>query len=149
MNGTRTVLVVEDDKNDALLFQRAFAKTEVPARLQFVPGGAEAVAYLKGENAYGDREAHPLPHLMVLDIKMPRMNGFDVLEWLRKQPGLKRLPVTILTSSDLPIDINRAYDLGANAYLVKPHDLTQMSQVLKRVGIFWLEVNYPPEALTR
>ena len=86
---------------------------------------------------------------MVLDLRMPRLNGFDVLDWLRKQEGLRRLPVIILTSSDLPIDINRAYDLGANAYLVKPHNSAKMSDVMKRLLEFWLNANRGPESLTK
>ena len=87
--------------------------------MHFVRDGQEAINYLEGEAAYEDREQYPLPDLMLLDLKMPRLNGFDVLSWLRQQPGLKRLLVTVLTSSDHPNDINRAYDLGVNSYLVK------------------------------
>jgi len=148
MNTPKMVLVAEDNEVDALIFRRAFANAGVSARLQFVPDGVEGIAYLKGEGGYADRKAHPLPHLMVLDLRMPRLNGFDVLEWLRKQPGLKRLPVTILTSSDLPMDINRAYDLGVNAYLVKPQDSAKMSHVLKRLQEFWLDLNHGPVKLS-
>jgi CheY-like chemotaxis protein len=149
MNELKTVLVAEDNEVDALLFRRAFANAEVSATLQFVPDGVEGIAYLKGEAGYADRKAHPLPHLMVLDLRMPRLNGFDVLDWLRKQEGLRRLPVIILTSSDLPIDINRSYDLGANAYLVKPNDPAKMSDVMKRLQEFWLNTNCGPESLIK
>src|SRR6185436_18985237 len=98
----KKVLVAEDDPSDAFLLQRAFAASGVPAVLHFVRDGQEAIDYLGGEANYANREAHPLPDLLLLDLKMPRLNGFDVLAWLRQQPGLRRLPVTVLTSSDQP-----------------------------------------------
>src|SRR5437870_2600038 len=115
----KRVLIAEDDPMDIFLLQRAFAAAGVPASLRFVRDGQEVLDYLGGEAGYADREAHPLPDLMLLDLKMPRLNGFDVLGWLRNRPGLKRLLVAVLTSSDHPEDINRAYDLGVNSYLLK------------------------------
>jgi CheY-like chemotaxis protein len=147
MNINKTVLVAEDNEVDKLLFRRACTKVTMPATFHFVADGVDAIAYLKGENAYADRRLHPLPDLMVLDIQMPRLNGFDVLEWLRQQPGLKRLPVTVLSSSDMSVDVNRAYDLGVNAYLVKPSDSADMPLILKRLEEFWLEANCGPESL--
>jgi len=141
------VLVAEDDPGDVFLLERAFASAGVPASLHFVRDGQEAIDYLGGEAAYSDRTQHPLPDLLLLDLKMPRLNGFDVLEWLRQQPGLKRLPVTVLTSSDQPQDVNRAYDLGANSYLLKPHSSHDLSDLVKRVQKYWLEVNLHPNAL--
>src|SRR6267378_453186 len=129
----KRVLVAEDDPSDVFFLKRAFTLAGVPTVLHFVRDGQEAIDYLEGENGYGDRERHPLPDLVLLDLKMPRMNGFDVLEWLRKQPGLKRLLVTVLTSSDQPQDINRAYDLGANSCLLKPHSTNDLAEVVKRL----------------
>src|SRR5438105_2762005 len=134
----KRVLVAEDDRTDAFLLERAFAAARVPATLHFVRDGQEAIDYLQGEFKYADRAIHPLPDLMLLDLKMPRLNGFDVLHWLRKKPGLKRLLVTILTSSDHPKDINHAYDLGANSYLLKPHSTHQLSELVKRLQSYWL-----------
>jgi CheY-like chemotaxis protein len=129
------------------LLERAFAAAQVPASLYFVRDGQEAIDYLEGESAFADRTLYPLPDLMLLDLKMPRLNGFDVLAWLRQQPGLKRLLVTVLTSSDQPQDINRAYDLGANSYLLKPHNSNELSELVKRVQKYWFESNQRPAIL--
>jgi CheY-like chemotaxis protein len=140
----KKVLIAEDDPGDVFLLQRAFSTAQVPASLHFVRDGQEAIDYLEGDSAFSDRETYPLPDLMLLDLKMPRLNGFDVLSRLRQQPGLKRLLVTILTSSDEPQDINRAYDLGANSYLLKPHSSNELSELVKRVEKYWLEANQRP-----
>src|SRR5689334_20571018 len=141
---SKRVLIAEDDPTDVFLLQRAFAAAEVPATLHIVRDGQEAIDYLEGEANYADRQAHPLPDLLLLDLKMPKLNGFDVLSWLRRQPGLKRLLVTVLTSSDQPQDINRAYDLGANSYLLKPHSSENLSELVKHVQKYWLELNRCP-----
>src|SRR5438067_621849 len=138
---TNRVLIAEDDPIDVFLLERAFATAAVPASLRFVRDGQEAIDYLEGKDRYADRQANPLPDLMLLDLKMPRLNGFDVLGWVRKQPGLKRLLVTILTSSDQSTDINRAYDLGANSYLLKPHRSDQLTELVQRVERYWLDLN--------
>jgi CheY-like chemotaxis protein len=140
----KRVLVAEDDPSDVFLLQRAFDAAQIPATLHFVRDGQEAIDYLEGESAFADRSTYPLPDLMLLDLKMPRLNGFDVLSWLRQKPGLKRLLVTVLTSSDQPKDINRAYDLGANSYLLKPHGTTELADLVKRVEKYWLESNQRP-----
>jgi len=143
----KRVLVAEDDPGDVFLLERAFARAGVPAQLHFVRDGQEAIDYLGGEKQYANRELHPLPHLLLLDLKMPKLSGFDVLGWLRQQPGLKRLLVTILTSSDQPQDINRAYDLGANSYLLKPHNSESLSDLVKRMEQYWLELNRSADSL--
>ena len=114
------------------LLKRAFATARIPATFQFVTDGQEAIDYLSGANRYADRNEYPLPDLMLLDIKMPRLDGFAVLDWLRKQPGLKRLPVTMFSTSDMQKDIDRAYELGANSFLVKPHQPDRMSDLVQR-----------------
>ena len=144
----KRVLVAEDDPSDVYLLKRAFAEADLPATLHVVRDGQEAIDYLEGQEGYSDRNAHPLPDLMLLDLKMPRLNGFDVLNWLRQQPGLKRLLVTVLTSSNESVDINRAYDLGANSYLVKPHGTNDLAELIRRVHNYWLESNQCPAALT-
>jgi CheY-like chemotaxis protein len=143
----KRVLIAEDDPSDVFLLQRAFAAAEVPATLHVVRDGQEAIDYLEGQDGFSDRSTYPLPDLILLDLKMPRMNGFDVLGWLRQKPGLKRLLVTVLTSSDQPKDINRAYDLGANSYLVKPHGSNDLTELVKRVQRYWLESNRCAAAL--
>ena len=140
-----TMLIVEDDPTDVLLIQRAFQKANVTSSQQVVSDGDNAVAYLAGQGPYADRTIYPLPVLVLLDLKLPRRSGLEVLEWVRQQPGLKRLPVVMLTASRETKDINRAYDLGANSYLVKPVDLDPLVDMMKNVGIYWLLLNEKPD----
>jgi CheY-like chemotaxis protein len=103
-----------------------------------VTDGQEAIHYLSGDGAYSDRKLHPLPKLIVMDIKMPRVTGFEVLEWVRHHGGnLRRLPVVIVSSSDNPQDINRAYELGANAYMVKPMDFKAVEHLFQSITHYW------------
>jgi CheY-like chemotaxis protein len=133
-----TVLLVEDDLNDIFLVKRAFKLAQIPNPLQVVTDGQEAVHYLKGEGKYGDRSAHPLPKLIVMDIKMPRIPGFEVLSWIKSSNGpLRRIPVIIVSSSDNPSDINRAYELGANAYMVKPMDFREVEHLFQSITHYW------------
>ena len=138
------VLVAEDDPTDAFFLERTFSKMGVPVVLHFVRDGQEVVDYLRGELSFADRRVHPLPDLLLLDLKMPRLDGFDVLKWLRQQPVLKRLPVVIFTSSGQADDINRAYDLGANSYLVKPHAMDDLAGLVERFKQYWVEANRIP-----
>lgn len=115
----RTILHVEDSDDDAFLFDRALSRAQLVAQLQRVQDGRQAVDYLKGVGSYADRSLFPLPELMLLDLKLPQMDGFEVLAWARSQPGFADLPVFVLSSSDLPEDILRARELGAQAYFVK------------------------------
>ena len=120
MTSQLTVLHVEDDPNDVLLLQRAFRRAGLTHALQVVTDGDQAVAYLTGQGQYTDRSAHPLPSLILLDLKLPRRSGLEVLAWLRSDPEVKKLPVIVLTSSRLSEDVDRAYALGANSYMAKP-----------------------------
>jgi len=140
-----TILLVEDDPNDVLLIRRAFRKSDVVNPIQVVGDGEEAIAYLSGRGPYADRERYPLPVLLLLDLKLPRKSGFEVLEWLRQQPGLKRLPVAVLTSSAETPDINRAYDLGANSYLVKPVRFEGLLRMVQTLNLYWLIINEKPD----
>ncbi len=136
-----TILLVEDDANDFFLIQRAFRKANLANPLQVVGDGEEAVSYLIGEGHYADRMKYPLPVLLLLDLKLPRKSGLEVLTWLREQPVLKRLPVVVLTSSKEPADINRAYDLGANSYLVKPLGFDALLDMVESLNLYWLILN--------
>jgi len=140
-----TILLAEDDQNDVMLIKRAFSKSHVINPIACVENGEEAVAYLSGEGEYADRERYPLPFMMLLDLKLPRLSGHEVLKWLREQPGLKRLPVVVLTSSREPSDINRAYEIGANSYLVKPVVFEEFSTLLKQLQVYWLMLSEHPE----
>ena len=139
------ILLAEDDENDVLLVQRAFQKSNIANPLHVVRDGEEAVAYLSGELHYADRDRYPLPVMLLMDLKMPRRSGLEVLAWLRQQPGLKRLPVVVLTSSNQSPDINRAYDLGANSYLVKPAGFDSLVELVKNLDMYWLILNEKPE----
>lgn len=133
-----TFLLVEDDLNDIFLVKRAFKMAQIRNPLQVVTDGQEAIGYLRGEGKYADRHAFPLPKLIVMDIKMPRKSGFEVLEWVKGANGpLRRIPVVIVSSSDNPADINRAYELGANAYMVKPMDFHAVEHLFESITHYW------------
>ncbi len=140
-----TILLVEDEPNDVFLFERAFKKLNLSGNLQIVSDGEAAIAYLTGEGKYEDREKFPIPSLILLDLKLPRISGLEILSWLRQQPGLKRLLVVVLSSSKETIDINRAYDLGANSYLVKPVAFGTLVNIVKTLDLYWLAFNERPE----
>jgi CheY-like chemotaxis protein len=116
----RPVLYAEDEDNDAFLMQRAFTKAGITNPLRVVVDGAEAIQYLAGDGEYANRDEHPFPCLLLLDLNLPRHSGLEVLQWVRAQPSLAGLPVVMLTSSNQDRDIGSAYTLGANGYLVKP-----------------------------
>jgi CheY-like chemotaxis protein len=140
------VLLVEDDSSDAWLIQRAFGKLAVAVPMIRLSNGDDAVAYLSGDAPYENRAAHPMPSVVVLDIKLPRRSGFEVLEWLRsQQSALRRMPVIMLTSSRHNADVNRAYDLGANSYVAKPETGPQMEELASNFQTYWLEMNEAPD----
>jgi CheY-like chemotaxis protein len=143
--GDDTILLVEDDANDVFLIRRAFEKAQIGNPIQAVEHGDEAVAYLAGEGPYQDRARYPLPVVMLLDLKLPRRSGHEVLAWMREHQGLKRLPVVVLTSSRDSADVNRAYDLGANSYLIKPVSFDHLLGMVKSVEEYWLTLNEPPD----
>ena len=145
MMESATVLLAEDDPDDVLLTHIAFEKARLANPLQVVRDGEEAIAYLKGEGRFVDRKRYPLPILLLLDLKMPKVHGFQVLEWLRKQPGLSRLPVAVMTSSDHDPYVTRAYELGADSYLIKPPDAEALLALVQRLHAYWLIVNERPE----
>jgi CheY-like chemotaxis protein len=129
---------VEDDLNDIFIVKRAFKMADIPTPLQVVTDGQEAIAYLRGDGKYADRDAFPLPKLMVMDIRMPRRNGFEVLEWVKQgERLLRRIPIVIVSSSDNPGDINRAYELGANAYMVKPMNFRAVEHLFETITHYW------------
>ena len=138
------LIVVEDDGNDVVLLQRAFRKSNLLNPLVFLPDGEVARAYLAGEGRYADRAVHPLPVLMLLDLKLPRLSGLELLEWTREQPVLRTLPVVILTSSREGRDLERAYALGANSYLVKPVAFESLLELVRAIGLYWVVLNEAP-----
>ena len=135
------ILYAEDDENDALLTKIAFEDADISNPLIIVPDGDAAVAYLAGSGQYANRDEHPMPCLVLLDIKMPRRSGLDVLKWIRGQPSICTLPVLMLTSSNQEADVHRAYILGANGYLEKPSKPNAMVVIAKAIKDFWLTLN--------
>lgn len=130
-------LLVEDSPSDVLLIRRALRKLGLEEPLVVLGDGEAAVAYLEGRGEYAARERHPLPTVLLLDLKLPRRSGFEVLSWVRAQPGLKRLPVVVLTSSRELEDVDRAYELGASSYLVKPVSLAEFTDMLASLRRYW------------
>src|SRR6266571_1009753 len=138
----RTILLAEDDQNDVILFQRAMDRASLSAdSLKVVQDGEQAISYLSGQGIYADRELYPLPALLLLDLKMPRKSGLEVLSWVRKQSQHRYLIVVFLTSSNSAEDIRLAYEAGANSYLVKPVEFTEMVEMIRNVSVYWLGLN--------
>jgi CheY-like chemotaxis protein len=140
----RTILIVEDNPTDVMLIRRAFTRANVGNPVRIVTDGDAAVQYLAGEGAYTDRAEHPLPAVMLLDLKLPRRSGLEVLQWVRAHTPLRRLPVVVLTSSNQSHDINRAYDFGANSYLVKPVEFDDLKEMLGKIDVYWIGLNIKP-----
>ena len=142
----KSFLLIEDNPNDAKLVEIEFHKTPDLA-LNWVIDGEQAIQYLLAQSPYNDRDKFPLPDVILLDLKMPRMGGFEFLEWLhKKSPGdLRLIPVIVMSGSDLQEDVRRAYNLGANCYLTKPPDWKEFREHLVGIGIFWGELVQTPE----
>jgi CheY-like chemotaxis protein len=135
------VLLVDDSANDSLLMRTVFERAGFVQPLRFAKNGDEAIAYLRGDGRYHDRKLFPMPTTVLMDLNMPGKNGFEVLDWVRHQPQLKRLRVYILSASGRPEDVQRAYDLGANSYLVKPGTLDGLLHLAKCL-ISWLKLSH-------
>jgi len=145
MSDRAVILVADDSEEDILLIQKAFVRAHVPNPIFVVRGGAEAISYLKGEGRYSRRDEFPLPDLMLLDLKMPGEDGFDVLRWIGQQPGLRSMRIVVLTSSDHIRDVNQAYRLGANSFMVKPSDFQNFVELGKSLQTYWLHQSKAPE----
>src|SRR5262245_44696103 len=146
MNLSRfTILLVEDDPDDVMNIERAFRKAKIANPLQVVNDGDAAVAYLNGDSPYEDRDRFPLPTLILLDLKLPRRSGFEVLHWIRENPLVSRLPVVVLTSSRERLDVNTAYDLHVNSYLVKPVAFDALLELVSSLNLYWILCNENPD----
>jgi len=139
MPNPATILLAEDDENDVFLVRRAFAATGITDSLHIVKNGQEVIDYLCGKAPWADRQKFPLPQLILLDLKMPLLSGFDTLRWLRSRPEYNALPVVILTSSKLQSDVDEARDVGVFDYRVKPNDYDDLVRLLDDVQRCWLE----------
>lgn len=133
----QTILVVEDDENDATFIRRAFAKAGVTNPVRWVQNGEEAVAYLKGESPFTDREANPFPRVIITDLKMPQMDGLQLLRWMAQNPKYRVVPIIVFTSSTAQSDVNQAFNCGAGAYVVKPVDIRELDRVAKVIVDYW------------
>lgn len=146
MRGTPHILLVEDNRMDVELTIDAFREAGMGNTLHVAGDGDEALDYLFGRGPYADRTEYPRPDLVLLDLKLPRVDGFEVLRQVKSTPGLKRLPVIVLTSSKEEGDRALSYDIGANSYLVKPISFDGFLGVVKQIGGYWLSLNIaPPE----
>jgi CheY-like chemotaxis protein len=145
MNNLKTILLAEDSKNDAELTLEALSENNIANRVVVVKDGVEAMEFLQYKGKFRMRKrGHPA--VILLDIKMPRMDGIEVLQAIRNDPDLKLLPVVMLTSSREEPDLKKCYLLGANAYVVKPVNITEFMNAVKQVGVFWALINeLPPD----
>ncbi|EYD74743.1 response regulator [Rubellimicrobium mesophilum DSM 19309] len=141
MNEMSTVLLVEDNEDDIELIRYAFDKVGIGNPLVTVSDGDAAVAYVTAGGIYADRERYPLPGLVLLDLKLPRRSGFEVLDAIRSYAATQHTPVVVLTSSDQTVDIERAYRRGANAYLVKPVSRDALLGMVQTLDAFWIKLN--------
>jgi CheY-like chemotaxis protein len=143
MNEHHTILLVDDSENDLRLMRAAFQMAKCRNPVQELRNGEEAIAYLKGEGPYGDRQKFPLPIVVLLDLNMPKKNGYDVLTWARAQPLFKHLAIFVLTASMRAEDVETAFYFGATSYLVKPGDLDTLAAMM-RCLCEWIQINHFP-----
>jgi two-component system, response regulator len=140
----KTILLVEDNPSDINLTKRAFEKGHITNNLVVAEDGQEALDYIFGNGVYANRDISQLPTLILLDLKLPKISGLEVLKRIRAADIIKRLPVVILTSSKEDEDVAASYDLGVNSYIRKPIDFNQFAEAIKYLGLYWLVINEPP-----
>ena len=140
----KTILLVEDNQSDINLTKRAFEKGHITNNLVVAEDGQEALDYIFGNGNYANRDISQLPTLILLDLKLPKVSGLEVLKRIRAAEIIKRLPVVILTSSKEDEDVAASYDLGVNSYIRKPIDFNQFVEAIKYLGLYWLVINEPP-----
>lgn len=141
MRQNQPLLLVEDNEDDRFFLKRALKAAGVSNPLFIAEDGQKAIDYLSGAGAFGDRAKFPVPAVILLDLNMPEVKGLEVLHWLRQQDSLRGVVVVILTSSQEPSDVRKAYQLGANSYLVKPATSGQLENLVKALDQYWLEFN--------
>ncbi|MEI8313905.1 MAG: response regulator [Verrucomicrobiota bacterium] len=142
------ILYAEDDPNDAFFLQHAFDEVGIHNPLQIVKDGQEAIDYLAGVGLFTDRRRYPPPCLILLDLKMPRKSGIEVLAWIRAQPAMCCVPVLVLSASCLASDLEKASLLGANSYIIKPFSLEERVEFAQAIRSFWLHFHYRPDLTT-
>jgi CheY-like chemotaxis protein len=146
---SRLILLVEDNPSDVDLTKRALEKRHISNALLVAEDGKEALDYLFAEGVHAGRNVTDLPTLVLLDLKLPRVDGLEVLRRIRADPRTKRLPVVILTSSNEEQDLAAGYDLGANSYIRKPVDFVQFAKAIEHLGLYWLVLNEPPPKVSQ
>lgn len=139
------ILVAEDQLNDVILLQRAFARAGVRPPIYFARDGQEVMDYLEGTPPFDNPVEFPLPNLLLLDLRLPRVSGFEVLEWLRNHPSLSRLLVVVFSESGEAGDVTRAYALGANAYIFKPKEADELVRIVERLQNYWSNIETDPD----
>jgi two-component system response regulator len=144
MNSEKIILLVEDNPDDVALTLRAFKKNNIDNEIVVARDGVEALDYLFGRGAYAGRDTANLPQIVLLDLKLPRMDGLEVLRLIRANPVTALQPVAVLTSSKEERDIVESYRLGANSYIQKPVDFSQFMEAVRQLGLYWLVLNVPP-----
>ena len=144
MLNNRAILYVEDRDEDVILLKYAFKRVNIQNPVQVANDGQKAIDYLAGKGKYADRSQYPIPSMVLLDLQLPHKMGLEVLEWIRQQPSLKALIVIILSSSTHHGDVRRAYELGTNAFLVKPSGVDTLTDMCQSLKHFWLTHNQPP-----
>ena len=138
------ILLVEDNADDEALTLRALTKSNIANRVQVARDGVEAIDYLLGTGPHAGRDVANLPQLVLLDLKLPRMDGLEVLKRIRADPRTRLIPVVILTSSKEEHDLVSGYSSGANSYIRKPVDFTQFAEAVRQLGVYWLVINEAP-----
>lgn len=139
-----TILLVEDNPDHAELVMRNMEDFQVANRIIHVEDGEEALDYLYKRGKYSDREKFPVPHLVLLDLRLPKIDGLEVLKEIKSDVGLRAVPVVILTTSDAERDMAKAYEYHANSYVTKPVNFLEFSRLLKDLGFYWLAWNRQP-----
>ncbi|MDO8545380.1 MAG: response regulator [Opitutaceae bacterium] len=142
-----TILLVEDEENDVYFMERALEKAGLTSSLRVAEDGEQAIDYLSGNGEFADRKRFPLPALVFLDLKLPKVMGMDVLKWIREQASLDTVVVIVLTSSQQRSDIEQACALGANSYLVKPSSPLELTEIVSLVKRYWLQLNHPTASM--
>jgi two-component system response regulator len=145
----KIILLVEDNPDDAALTLRAFQKNKIANRVILAKDGVEALDYLFCTGSWSERRPEDDPSMVLLDLKLPKIDGLEVLRRMRQDHRTKLIPVVILTSSIEEQDVVRGYDLGANSYIRKPVDFSQFIEAMRELGLYWLVLNQPPIALAR
>lgn len=141
MSARRSILIVEDNEDDLFILKRAFKLAGIVNDFRTAEDGQQAIDYLQGVAPFDDREAYPVPAIVLLDLKLPIKTGLEVLAWIKQQPALGGVIILILTSSSEDKDVTRAYELGANAFLVKPASADKLTDMVRALDCFWLRHN--------